>query len=202
MSMNLRHVSVTLFVLLSAVLLKAKADDDQKTEMKPVKESPGFVNGKGTVFDLEVTKQSLYDLLIGEKVKADDLTCPSCKEAFNTDGVCTKCKLGFVKGRMYRSPYAYTMAKGEPYDPSKYTACKDVAGALAKNDFCADCGYGFVAHRAFKGVEDHHWAVVAYDTIKRAIARSQICETCGTAILTNGNCPKCKIAYRQQRAIN
>lgn len=173
---------------------------DEKEGAELAKKGEGFSHGHGKVFGIKLTSEKLYHVLLGERVDPEKVHCASCKEAIKTHGVCKEHKIGAVNGRMYRSPFAYTLASGKPVDPEKVAKCSTCRQALKEKAFCKSCNVGYAANRVFEGREAHHDASAAYEMLMKAAELARECEVCGVARATSGNCPKHKNAYRYQKA--
>ena len=69
------------------------------------------------------------------------------------------------------------------------------AAALESDGYCDGCGGGIVAHRWYKGKEHYEKAEKARAIVVHAAQAAEKCETCGVAMLTNGECEHCHIKF-------
>jgi hypothetical protein len=160
------------------------------------KTGEGFCCGKGMAFGVPVSSEKLYQTLVGYKVDAAHMKCPGCKKAAKTNGECTHCKVGMADGKAYHSTYAHTLAKGMPMPASKAAHCGGCKTAYEKNSRCSACDVGFVAGRAFKQKSQHESAKAALEVITTAAKASSHCEACAVAMVTDGKCSHCNVAFK------
>ncbi len=163
---------------------------------KVAKEGEGFCCGKGKIFGVELASKKLYTSLAGHKFDLENVKCPGCKAAAESNGRCDHCNVGASGGKFYHSSIAYALAKGAPVSAKKAAMCAGCKTAHADDGFCTGCGVGFVAGRMFKGKEIHGAALAAYKTIGKAVVTAKKCESCAVAMVTDGTCADCKVSFK------
>ncbi len=142
---------------------------------------------------VKVKSKTLFKALDGEAVDVSAVSCSSCKKAIASDGFCAACNLGFVGKQKYSSKVAYELAKGDSKDPAKI-ACTTRRKNSDKSGWCDSCKVGMVGNVAYKDKADYKKAVNAREIVLAA-AKSK-CETCAVAMVTDGTCAACKVAYK------
>lgn len=147
----------------------------------------------GYVDAVKVKSHALFDALAGAEVKADEIKCASCKKAHASAGYCPDCRVGYVGKKKYTSRVAYVLAKGERMDPAGIT-CDGCKKNAADHGWCDSCKVGMVGNVAFKDKKAYDEAVEAR-RILTAAAESK-CEKCAVAMVTDGECQECKVAYK------
>ena len=161
-----------------------------------VKDKEGFCCGKGMAFGINLTSEKLYKTLAGVEMDSTKMKCGLCKKAAETDGKCAHCNVQFAKGKAYKSPVSYALAKGDPIAKEKVAKCKGCLIAHSTDKRCTACDVGFVAQRMFKGVDLYEAARVAFATLTEAAKVAQKCEACAIAMVTDGKCDKCKVSFK------
>lgn len=166
---------------------------------KVAKDGQGWHCNKGQVFSVPLTSKPLYDALAGKGIKKVymETKCEGCRTAAMKNGRCEHCNLGGAYRKLYGSPFAHTIALGEPYAADKAAKCGGCKKAHANNGFCTGCSAGFVAGRMFKEKDGYDTALEALKTIMKAVATSQKCAACAVAMVTDGTCTKCNISYKE-----
>jgi hypothetical protein len=137
--------------------------------------------------------------------------CTTCDEIKKSgEGWCDHCKSGmfaFIQvkdGNLYKtmqtSAYGKTVMKGETKKLAeiKCADCKKMAEAH-KDGFCKKCDAGMVGGRCFKGKETFEKAEHAMKIMREAATAS--CKECATAMLTDGKCSHCKVAYKDGKKV-
>ena len=167
---------------------------------KVAKGADGFCCGNGRTFGVETKSKKLHAALVGHKVDLEKHPCKGCRKAGETNGSCSYCKTYAVDGTVYHSKVAYALAKGTPMPkelveacPKRCSTCKS---AHAENGRCKECNVGFVANRMYDGEEAFKVALAAFKTLKKAAMTAKNCETCAVAIVTDGECTKCKVTFK------
>ena len=165
------------------------------------KKGAGFCCGKGLAFGVKLTSQKLYDSVAGEEIDADAIKCPGCKSAHKENGKCSHCRVAMADGKMYRSEYSHTLAKGKPVSADEAGHCGGCKTAHTENGYCTGCGVGFVAGRMYKGQESFEAASAAHETLETASAMAKKCVDCAVAMVTDGECPSCKVKFKKGEKI-
>lgn len=163
---------------------------------KVARDGEGFCCGKGIAYGVKLTSKKLHTALVGSKYDGNEIKCPGCKHAIETNGKCEHCKLAVANGRFFHSPVAHTLAKGKLVSAKEASSCKGSKEGHAENGFCEGCGVGFVAGRMFKGEEDYKAALAAHKILAKAALASAKCEDCAVAMVTDGTCESCKVKFK------
>ena len=163
---------------------------------KVAKGSDGFCCGKGKAFGVKLNSKKLYAALAGHKFDKESIKCPGCKTAAKTNGRCEHCSVGAADGKFFHSKVSYVLAKGKPMSAEKAKHCYGCATAHKDNGYCGGCSAGFVAGRMFEGQENHKAALAAYKTLVKASKASEKCEACAVALVTDGKCAHCNVAFK------
>lgn len=153
----------------------------------------------GMFFGLETKSQKLTETLAGQPAPKSktDIKCKECLKAIENDGTCSHCHLAYTGGNMYKSIPAFTLAKGTRADPASIK-CADCKKAIEskKDAFCKTCNAGIVGGRIFKTHESFGKAEESMKLIKLAVATAEKCESCAVAMMTDGECSKCKVTFK------
>jgi len=154
---------------------------------------------KGMMYGCELASKKLYDTLAGESADAAKITCPTCKTAMGSNGVCETCKVGFTSGKMYKAMCSYKLAMGKPSTAEQAAHCPGCKAGYEKNGYCSGCDMGYVAHRGFQGKDSYDGAVKAHSVIAKACKTK--CEGCAVAMVTDGTCEQCKMTYKNGEVV-
>ena len=156
----------------------------------------------GHVALVEITSRSLFDALDthGHDVDPSTFSCGACQAAIRTDGFCEEHRTGFVSQRAYFSRLTHVLAKGSPRSMAEIDCpvCRENARTLG---WCDSCRIGMVGRIA---IEDNE----SFDHVSRALAivavaqeAAATCEYCAVAIVTDTQCPVCRIRYRDGKPV-
>lgn len=156
----------------------------------------------GYVAAVEVRSRLLYDALDahGHTLDLDTFQCASCKKAIASDGFCEEHRVGFVDRQGYFSRLTYELARGENRDPSSIScrACRKNSGSLG---WCEKHGVGMVGSVAIKDRQAYDHAAKAVDILETANQAAKRCEHCAVAMVTDTQCPVCRITYKDGKPI-
>ena len=149
---------------------------------------------------VKLKSKELFKAVDGHDVDADAIKCGLCKKAFESDGYCPDCKLGFVGKKKYHSTFAYHLAGGKVKDASgiKCSTCKKNAES---HGWCDACGIGMAGHLAYKDKKMYKLAETALDIVTSAAKAATKCVPCAVAMVTNGTCDACDVAYKDGEKI-
>lgn len=165
-----------------------------------VKDTTGFEDGSGILYGVKLVSEKLYNALVGFEINKDKMRCPSCKTAFEHNGQCEHCRIGIADGKAYRSPVSYRLAKGKVITEELMSSCPKQCGeckkAYTENGRCEECKVGFVAGRMYTTDEDYKAAQAAHAVLVRAAKAATMCESCATAMVTDGTCDHCKVKFK------
>jgi hypothetical protein len=161
----------------------------------------------GQFYGISVAARKLYDALAGVSAKDSGMDkCPGCAKAMKDGGTCEHCHVSFVNGKMYTSSYAYALAVGKPATDDKIAAmvehCEtcNKASKSADGGYCSECKGGFVSGRYYQGKTAYDAAVNAHKVVSKAASASEKCPDCGAAIVKDGKCEHCNVAYKNGEA--
>lgn len=147
---------------------------------------------------VQVKAKKLFEALAGHAADDHEITCDACKKAMKSDGYCQACNIGFVGKKHYHSKVAYALAKGESMDPAKI-ACEGCRKAAEDHGWCEACKAGMVGNVAFKERADYDKAVEARKIL--VAASKSKCEACAVAMVADGECTECKVAYKDGKKV-
>jgi len=130
----------------------------------------------------------------GHEVDPGAFDCAGCRAALDTGGYCEDCQRGFVAGQAYLSPLSYHLARGQVVAPSELRcrACREHAERL---DWCSVCERGLVGNVAISDPREHAIVVGKMRVLRRAMSLVEECEICAAAMVVDGTCSRCRIAY-------
>ncbi len=160
----------------------------------------GWCCGKGMAYGVKIPNRALYDTVIGKEVKADQIKCPGCKTAAESDGVCTHCNVGVANGKAFPSMVAYRLAKGKPLTADQAGHCAKCKVAWEGNGRCETCNAGFVGQRVYKDQQDYEEALAAHKTLTKAAKVATKCPGCALGMVTDGTCKACKVSFKDGKA--
>ncbi len=201
----------TMMLAVCAAAMAAWTSAAQASDCKgcaPIKATgQGFCDhcGSGKIYGINLASRKLYDELAGDAKAIDELkesSCPGCKSAATAKaGACKHCKVFVANGRVFRSPTAYVLARGDKVDLSamKCEGCKTAAKAQST---CKHCKTSFVADHAYSTVGFQAAAKKALETVKAAVKDAAHCEDCAVARVSDGKCGKCKIAFEHGKPVS
>jgi len=151
----------------------------------------------GYVASLPIHSRLLHETIDAHGHQLDNSTfvCPVCRKAIENDGYCGEHNLGFVKGLAFFSRLTYELARGERLEPMtlKCATCRKNA---ATSGWCPTDGVGMVGSVAIR--DRMAWQVAArkMETLLAADQEAKRCEQCAVAMVTDGQCPFCRIDYK------
>ncbi len=154
----------------------------------------------GYVAGVKITSHKLFEAVQGKPVAdVSKMKCPDCKAAFKNGGFCQHCNVGFVGHKAYKSKVGYALARGQAKDPAslksiKCPKCK--AAAAAGQGWCKMCSMGIVGNLVFTDKQAYEAAVKARATLVAANKLTDKCEGCAVAMVTDGTCKHCKVAFK------
>jgi hypothetical protein len=157
----------------------------------------------GYVAGLEIRSAELFETLDthGHVIAPEFIRCAKCLEARQTDGFCEEHRMGFVEGLAYLSPLTYHLAKGEIKQDLDGIACPVCKRNAESYGWCPKCNVGMVGHVEIRDTASFEKLLRAYDTLLSARETVARCELCASAMVVDGRCPVCKIAYKDGQPI-
>jgi hypothetical protein len=156
----------------------------------------------GYVGGIKVTSRWLYEFMDahGHQLDLSTFTCPTCKSAIATNGFCELHHVGFVNQLAYYSLLTYELGKAEARPPSTIT-CATCRKNSETYGWCARSGLGMVGPFVIRNRQDYDRAVSALKIFLVANETAKRCNYCAGAILTNSECPACRIRYKDGKAM-
>ncbi len=131
----------------------------------------------------------------GHVVDLSTFQCETCQKAIQTDEFCARDSVGFVKKLAYFSRLTYELARGER-TPRAGITCRGCRKNSESQGWCARCKIGRIGPVAIRDREAYEQAAHAADLLRTASEAAVRCEWCGVAVLTNAQCPMCRITYK------
>ena len=131
----------------------------------------------------------------GHVVDLSTFHCETCQRAIHTDGFCALDSVGFVKGLAYFSRLTYELARGQR-TPRADLTCHTCRKNSESQGWCDRCKIGRIGPVAIRDREAFERAAQAADLLRAANEAAVRCEWCGVAVLTNAQCPMCRITYK------
>jgi len=159
-------------------------------------------HGVGYVASIEIRSKLLYETLDahGHTLDLSTFECASCQKAIASDGFCEEHRVGFVRRQVYFSRLTYELARGQTRDPATLTCpvCRKNAETLG---WCEKCAVGMVGRVAMKDRQGYEHAARAVKILQAATQAAGRCEWCAVAMVTDTECPLCKITYKEGRPL-
>ena len=156
----------------------------------------------GYVAGVKVTSRWLYEAADahGHDVDVATFTCPDCRRAVATNGFCEVDRIGFVDNRAYFSRLTYELARGEIRPPSSIR-CPTCRKNADTHGWCAKSRVGMIGEVAIRDRAAFDRAVAALDIFMVANAVAARCPYCAVAVITDTECPICRIAYKDGKPV-
>jgi len=150
----------------------------------------------GYVADVAIRSRYLWETLDahGHKLNLDNLGCARCTSAVASDGFCPDSRIGFLDGEAYFSRLTWLLAKSERQKPSTLdcaTCRQNPQGA----GWCERHSVGRVGRWTLRDREEFDALVQDLRILRKANDAAERCEHCAAAIVTNTECPFCRIRY-------
>lgn len=159
------------------------------------------VHAFGYVAGVKITSEWLYETLDahGHDVDLSTFICPSCKSAIAASGFCDEHRVGFVGGRAYFSRLTYELARGTVLHPSEIS-CATCRKNSETHGWCDRDRVGMVGPYAIADRAAYDRAVHQVGILEVANAAAERCRYCAAAIVTDTQCPVCRIRYKDGKA--
>lgn len=196
-----RPVSIRLLitgvVLAGMLFLPGLAGEESCGECEEARRTNGWcdVCEIGYVGDVAIASRHLWHFLDahGHTLNLDNLGCDECSAAVEVDGYCSESKIGFVDQKAYFSRLTWLLAKAEHREPAELHGGEG-SGHSDGGGWCEKCGLGRVGRWVLDDREDFENLV--HDLEILAVANEAThCEHCAVAIMTDTECPVCRIRY-------
>jgi hypothetical protein len=194
-------------VLLAAILLifpLAARGESVTCSCATARETNGWcaVHELGYVAGVKVTSRWLYETIDahGHQLDLSTFACPSCRTAIATDGFCDIHRVGFVEKQAYYSLLTYELGKAE-VRPDGSITCPTCRKNAATHGWCAKSGVGMIGPFAIRDRHEYDRAAAALDVFLIANREAARCNYCAGAIITDGECPICRIRYKDGKPV-
>ena len=198
----MRHaLALGLCLLWTGAALAGGAVDDDCASAKQT-DSWCDAHQVGYVASVLIPSKRLWETLDahGHELELDSFTCSSCREAIESDGFCEEDRIGFVGGLAYFSRLTYELARGEIRDPASIP-CSVCRVNAETHGWCDEHGVGMVGNVAIQDREGYEQIERALRILRAAIEVAGRCEHCAVAMVTDTECPRCRISYRDGVAV-
>jgi len=156
----------------------------------------------GYVGGVKVTSRWLYEAADahGHDVDISTFNCPTCRSAIATNGFCETHRIGFIEKRAYFSRLTYELGRGDVRQASSIT-CPRCRKNSETYGWCAKSGVGMVGPFAIRNRQDFDRAAEALRIFLVANDAARKCNYCAVAIITDTQCPVCRISYKDGKAL-
>jgi hypothetical protein len=160
------------------------------------------VHQVGYLGGVRITSTWLYDTMDAHGHEVDPATfpCPACRRAIEEHGFCREHRVGFVQGKAYFSILTHHLAKGEVRQVEGIP-CRRCRRNARSHGWCRRCGVGMVGSIALRSRREFEEAVQAVGVLRAASATAARCHHCAAAMVTDTQCPFCRIRYRSGKAV-
>lgn len=156
----------------------------------------------GYVGSVPVKSRWLFDALDahGHDVDHSTFKCPTCRQAIASDGFCELHRVGFVAGQAYFSKLTHHLAKGRVRQVEEI-ACPVCRKNAETHGWCEDHQVGMVGPVEIKDRGEFEELSEAIHILHLANEAAERCEYCAVAIITDTQCPVCKISYKDGKEV-
>lgn len=160
-------------------------------------------HNRGYVGSIVITSERLFEALDahGHDLDNTKFVCPTCKESIATDGFCEEHRVGFVSGQAYFSRLTHHLAKGRPRSPSDLS-CPVCQENATSHGWCETHRVGMVGAIEIEDRRDYDELARSIAVLEAAVAAADRCEHCAVAIVTDTQCPICKISYKDGEPVS
>ena len=151
--------------------------------------------GVGYVAGVPIRSRYLWEVLDahGHSLNLERLT--HCTEAVRSNGYCEDSKIGFVDGKAYFSRLTWLLARAERKELESLD-CPVCRKNYEHSGWCERCGSGRVGPYTLYEREDYDALVQDLQILAAANEAAEHCEQCAAAIVTDTQCPVCRIRYK------
>jgi hypothetical protein len=132
----------------------------------------------------------------------------TCELERQRNGWCAACSVGYVADTAIHSKILYDALDAHGHDVDVASLpCASCREAARTDGFCTEHGRGFVHGQAYLSRLSYHLARGEREAVQEELATLALaldkvatCELCAAAMVLDGTCPKCLIAYEHGRA--
>jgi hypothetical protein len=151
----------------------------------------------GWIGNVEVPYRILWETLDahGHVLDLGAFECETCRAAIASSGFCERDRIGFVDGLAYFSRVTYELARAARTDVASL-ACPVCRKNAEGRGWCDACKRGMVGGLAIADARAYAEAAKVLAILEEAIAVAERCEHCAVAMITDTECPVCRIRYR------
>ena len=156
----------------------------------------------GYLGDVAIRSRYLWEVLDahGHDLNVDNLGCAGCTAAARSDGYCAESRIGFVDGQAYFSRLTWLLARSAPQELDAIE-CPVCRRNVATSGWCERCNVGRIGARVLDQRGDFDDLVHDLEILKLANHAAARCEHCAAAIVTDTECPFCRIRYLDGRPV-
>lgn len=196
----MRGPIVVLLVLLAAAACAAAAGVESCLLCRTAREFNGWceLHATGYVANVPIRSALLYETLDahGHSLDLSTFTCPSCRRAIETDGFCEEHRIGFLHQQAFFSWLTWELARAEKL-PAESLTCATCRRNAARHGWCDRCRLGLVGTAAIRDPEEWRRMARTIDLLEAAIRETARCEQCALAMVTDTECPVCRITWKE-----
>ena len=155
----------------------------------------GYVGGAKITSDAAYITADAH----GHDLDLSKFTCPTCRAAIASNGFCETDRIGFVDKKAYFSRLTYELGRAEMRPASSIT-CRTCRKNSESHGWCTKDGVGMVGPFAIRDRQGYDKAVAGLAILIVADQAAPRCQHCVIAILTDSECPVCRIRYKDGKA--
>lgn len=150
----------------------------------------------GWVGGIKLRSGYLWEILDahGHQLNIENLHCDGCTRASKTDDYCSESRIGFVNGEAYFSRLTWMLAKAERHQ-GPVPDCSECQKNMSRAGWCSQCEVGRVGSRVLHDRAEFDNLLHDLEILEIANSASFRCEHCAAAIVTDTQCPICRIHY-------
>lgn len=154
-------------------------------------------HGFGYVASVKIKSRLLYDTMDahGHTLDLSIFECGACQKAIASDGFCEEHRIGFLRKQAYFSRLTYELARGELRKPARIV-CPVCRKNARGQGWCETCQTGMIGKTAIKGAASYQHVSKAIGILRLANKAAERCQDCALAIVTDAQCPMCRITYK------
>lgn len=151
----------------------------------------------GWAASIRIPSQRLYKTLDphGHKLDLDTFQCTTCRIAIERDGFCEAHRIGFLSGVAWFSRLMWETARGKRFDPVA-NPCEVCRRHAETNGWCEEHQHGLIAGTVIRDQAAYERVVKDLEILRAAVGMLARCEACAVAMVTDTQCPYCRISYQ------
>ena len=157
----------------------------------------------GQIGPLEIRSRVLFETLDahGHVVDPSTFECSACQEAIRTSGFCETHRVGFSRGLAYFSRLTYELSRGTRLDTTGIDCAVCLENVTALRGWCPTHRRGIAGNVVISDPAAYARVERALEVVEAASAVAERCEHCAAAMVTDSQCPLCRITYDGGRPI-